>query len=578
MKNLLKKATILTLAAVFAVLLLPLGERAEAAYSAPYDTVRIGLYDFTSSGPTKKTFASANLENVDGCGYGYELGYYDSNRNFVSLGGRITSTKEVTMMMDKNMSYDSSTNSYYVGSGGQLVVGCYHLRMPATYNDYASARAAADSFTSVRAFVRYEKDGFHVLAGEYTSTSEAQSAAGSLGITNYTVDSGTAYTVVVVKSRTDDILFEFDCGTSLNLCLRPIAPEGGKSQTWFRNYKYYGDFVYWRNTGGELTVINYVDVEDYVKCVVPYEMSASWPREALKAQAVTARTYLMSNITKHRTLGFDVCNTTCCQAYHGTERAAANSNAAVDETAGQYLTYNGELCSTYYYSSNGGASENSENVWSAKLDYLRGVIDPYETAIAGSISNYNWKYTFSGAELGRRVSNRGYNCGKVVDAKITFTDVGNVKSVTFTDSTGKKFTFSGSDAKSVCYGDSQRFTINGQAPSNTQYIFVNDEGASITGGLEGLYAIGGDGTAQLPSDDAYVISGTGTISQITGSTGGGGTTGPDANGNFVITGSGWGHNVGMSQWGAYSMARYFEKTYTEILEFYYSGAKVVTSA
>ena len=82
---------------------------------------------------------------------------------------------------------------------------------------------------------------------------------------------------------------------------------------------------------------NDVPLEDYIKGVVPYEMSPSWHKEALKAQAVCARSYADGQKERHKNNGFDVCSTTHCQVYHGIGRATANSNAAVEETRGQYL-------------------------------------------------------------------------------------------------------------------------------------------------------------------------------------------------------------------------------------------------
>ena len=93
-----------------------------------------------------------------------------------------------------------------------------------------------------------------------------------------------------------------------------ISPNG--ELTWFNKYKYYGDFRYTRD-GGSVSVINYVDLEDYIKGVVPYEMSASWPREALKAQAVCVRSYADGLMGKHKSQGFDLCATTHCEVYRG---------------------------------------------------------------------------------------------------------------------------------------------------------------------------------------------------------------------------------------------------------------------
>ena len=95
---------------------------------------------------------------------------------------------------------------------------------------------------------------------------------------------------------------------------QPGLEEGEETATWFKGYRYYGGFQY-RRSGGDLTVINIVDVEDYVKGVLPYEMNNAWPLEALKAQAVCARTYAAAISSSHASAGFDVCNNTHCQMY-----------------------------------------------------------------------------------------------------------------------------------------------------------------------------------------------------------------------------------------------------------------------
>ncbi|MBQ2157257.1 MAG: SpoIID/LytB domain-containing protein, partial [Oscillospiraceae bacterium] len=330
-------------------------------------------------------------------------------------------------------------------------------------------------------------------------------------------------------------------------------------------------FAFIRGSSGYITVVNYVDIEDYVKGLVPYEMSASWPIEALKAQAVCARSYALTNLNKHKSEGFDICNTAECQVYYGTARANDNSNRAVEETEGEYLTYDGKLCQTNYYSHNGGASENSENVWSIAYPYLRGVIDPYEKDVESVISQYHWTVTFTGDAISKRLQNRGYDCDTVTKFEILeFTELGNVLRIRFTDKNGKKFTFSKRDCATVLGLRSQRYTINGATPAlNTYYINPSGEGVS---GLSGLYAVGAGGTDQLGSGELYAISGKGEISKL-----GGETSAALTGESFVITGTGWGHNVGMSQWGAYSMAKYHNKTYKEILTFYYQGTEIVYS-
>ena len=316
-------------------------------------------------------------------------------------------------------------------------------------------------------------------------------------------------------------------------------------------------------SGGNINVINVVDLEDYVKCVIPWEMSKDWPVEALKAQAVCARTYAVCQ-TKHRAQGFDICATTHCQVYQGTAASGANSDAAVDQTAGEFLYYSGRLVQeAVYYSSNGGASEDSLNVWGNDVGYLKGKIDPYEGKIASIIPRYNWSTTFTASELTTLLNNRGYGIGTVKNAYVSaYTDTGNVYSVTFTGTSGSK-TVSREACRTLLNLRSQRFTIGGGTGENI--YSVNDTSESVA--LGSMSAIDSSGKNSALSGNVYVITSSGT-SQLEQR-----TTTSSGSGSFVISGSGYGHNVGMSQWGAYSMAN-LGYSYRDILQFYYTDVSI----
>lgn len=569
MKKLMKRMIILLLCALFIFAAIP----ANAKYVPPTETVKIGL-DYGSS-----TLAAAYLEAVSGYGSGFRFGYYDSNRNFVTIGS--TSYTAVAVLKDVNM-YESGGRYYTtVHSGSKATVGCYHIQLDRDYGSYSAARSAADTFTSVNAFVKYDHGGYYVCAGAYTSSSAASAAAETLNIrSSYSITSGTTYTVTLIHTSTGKILFEFDYGTTRYLGVQPYTNNGTKAQTWHAGYRYYGGFQFARLSGGDITCVNYVNVEDYIKGVIPYEMNASWPREALKAQAVCARTYVMAHLNAHKSKGFDLCNTADCQVYRGTGSASANSDAAVNETAGKYMFYNGALCEGYYSSCDGGATESSENVWSNAVGYLKGVIDPYEAAIASSISNYYWSYTYTGSELASKLRSAGYSCSTIVNYYVSkYTPTGNVYSMTFVDSNGKTITISKASCRSLLGFRSQRFKIYNKASDGTLIdtspaagqLYVNGQG-TIDANLSDYYGVGSTGTvSKFSSQTAYAISGSGDIEQVGGSNA---SPPKPVSGTFVISGSGWGHNVGMSQWGAYSMARYYNKTYDEILKFYFTGITI----
>jgi stage II sporulation protein D len=529
-----------------------------AAYTPTCTTLKVGIFYGSN------TLPSANLQNVTGYGSGYQFGIMDSNRQFVPVGA-VTAETKITMLRDRNMVYDADNNEYDPGLTGSVVVGCFHIQLNNAYSTYADALAAVSGYST--GFVKYSSGNFYACVGNYVSADDAAAAITANGITKSGVTSGTSSTVTVVKTGTNKILFEFEYGSLYYLVVMPVSPDGTKCRTWFKGYKYYGSFQYPRFDGENLTVLNCVNIEDYTKGVIPYEMANTWPLEALKAQAVCARTYAIANIGKHT--GFDVCTTQDCQVYSGISQANAVTDSAVDQTAGQYLTYNGQLCITYYTSSDGGATENSENVWPEMVPYLRGVSDPYEEDIAAIAPGYAWTVEYSSSEITARLQGKGYNCGTIVSMAVTqYTDMGNVYKVTLTDNGGKTFTFTKGESIRLALGTgSIRFTINGASPND---VYVNDAGGKITGGLSSASAIGGNGLTEiLGQSKVYAINGTGETS-VVGSQNQVAVTSD----TFVLQGTGHGHNIGMSQWGAYSMAKFHAMTYDQILKFYFTGTKI----
>ena len=249
--------------------------------------------------------------------------------------------------------------------------------------------------------------------------------------------------------------------------------------------------------------------------------------------------------------------------------------------------YKGTLCQTFFYASNGGASENCENVWYANLGYLRGKTDPYEAKIADNVSGYYWKKTYTAQELTKKLQNKGVSIGNIVNFEVTqFTPTGNVYSIAFTDESGNKVTYSKERVRTLLGFNSMRYKITssdgGQTPGeDATAVYVNGGTSTLIGALKAFFGIGSGGeVAGITSGQTYAINGNGEVSEIQthDSTGGGSTSAPttyDPNRVFTISGAGSGHNVGMSQWGAYAMAKYNDKSYKDILMFYYTDAEIV---
>ena len=551
------------------------------------EMVRVGLAYGSGA------LVNANLENNTGYGSGYRMGYFDDDLDFVELAWTDKDETQITMVKTQNTWVNGT--SYSNSDNGGDVIGCYHVLVESGYRSYEQAAADAQEYRD--GFVAWIDGDYQVRAGSYTSRQEAEDAAQSLG---GTVAGTSSYAVNVTRTGTAEILFQFDGGDALALGVMPDVTGADAVRTWFKGYRYYGGFRYERIGGGDLTVVNIVDLETYIKGVVPYEMSSSWPLEALKVQAVCARSYAYINIHsgKHTSYHFDVCNTTDCQAYYGagtnssSYQATERTDRAVDETAGEYAWYDGQVIEAFYSSSHGGASESVYNVWGTSLEqypYLCGVEDPYEADMASKNSYSSWTVSYTSSELAQRLENYGYDASSGIESlTLTYSDLGNVIQVRVNYRDGGSDTIRPSSMRSVFGISSIRFTVNGQAASSGSgttsssgggptangstsldsqgtYTVISGSGSLSQAGLDGLYAISGSGSI-TPAEDAASGGGSGTDTPT-------GTQVTVSGSSYSFQGSGNGHQLGLSQYGAWAMAeRGF--TYDEIIEFYYPGTYV----
>ena len=256
-----------------------------------------------------------------------------------------------------------------------------------------------------------------------------------------------------------------------------------------------------------LTVINAVGLEDYVKGVIPYEMSPAWPMEALKAQAVCARTYAAYNLGAFaEEYGFDLTNDTESQVYRGINGADAVTDAAVEATSGQFVRYEGQLCEVYYFSSDGGATEDGAKVFGSDQPYLAGKTDPFESALDFAVKQ--WERWHSGDDIARWLRQKGYEIDTVVKLEPVYTELGNVIGMKYYDRSAHCVSLENRESYSFLFLDNCRF--------------------------------------QVIQDDF----------------------------GFTFRGRGWGHNCGMSQWGAHAMASVYGCSADEIIRFYFTGAYI----
>lgn len=265
----------------------------------------------------------------------------------------------------------------------------------------------------------------------------------------------------------------------------------------------------YRKNKAKLTTVNEVMLEDYLYGVVPNEMSPSWPMEALKAQAVAARTFVLHDLKKHASEGYDVCATTHCQVYRGQQKEHARTTEAVNATQGEYLVHNGKAILSLFHASGGGYTENSENVWGQKEPYLRGVPD---------YDKDPWEVKTTLGKLSSALQARGKSVGKIRTIKLS--------------KLGK------------------------------QPVQANDRG--ISGRVRTMTIEGDRGSVQV--DGTVVRSMLGlksTLFDLNKRS----FSGKESE-SLTISGYGFGHGLGMSQWGAKAMAEK-KNRYREILKHYY---------
>lgn len=230
--------------------------------------------------------------------------------------------------------------------------------------------------------------------------------------------------------------------------------------------RYRGNIEVRRFSKSDMTVINHLSMQEYLYGVVPREIGGNSPLEAVKAQAIVARTYATKNYGRRASLGFDVYPTVDDQAYGGYEWENKNSNLAVDETDGQVVVYQGELIGGYYFSTSGGYTESSENVWGGKYDYLQAVPDPYEPEVAG---NTTWEVEYTAKEIKEMLEAKGIDVGDIISLEpIEYTEAGRVLTLKVVGIEGEKL-ITKSKTREYLGLKSQWYTINDEAPEVKEF-------------------------------------------------------------------------------------------------------------
>lgn len=223
----------------------------------------------------------------------------------------------------------------------------------------------------------------------------------------------TSTAVSVINPYSEEILFEFDNGGDSELGLMAHEDRNGNTYiTTPAQNKYDGVFCFKRYDNGDtdgVSLINVIPLEAYVAGVLPYETSNSWLNETLKAFAVTVRSYTLTHLEKHSKYNFDLCQSTECQVYKGAAKINENVMSAVEDTKGEVMTYDGDIVNAYYSSSMGGVTVSAKDAWGGVGDYpyLSAVETPWENYMVHD--NGFWIVEMTPDELLERLHKAGYD-------------------------------------------------------------------------------------------------------------------------------------------------------------------------
>ncbi|MBS1983180.1 MAG: SpoIID/LytB domain-containing protein [Bdellovibrionales bacterium] len=276
------------------------------------------------------------------------------------------------------------------------------------------------------------------------------------------------------------------------------------------NNEYRGELIV-RVVGAEkLTVIDELSIDDYLKGVLPREASVSWPDHALRVQAVASRTYLASHLGSHLSQGFDLCSDVHCQVYGGMTKEHPKTNDAVDATHDEILIYDGKPISAFFHSNCGGSTEEVQYVWGTAA---KPYLPRKKCSYGTADPRYEWTYTISFSEM-----------------------LALLKKSTKVQ--GKKL---------------ESFRVRHKSPSGRAETIAVRTDADV-------YELSGN-AFRIALDPEKIRSTLFTDVVRQGH-------------SYTFRGRGWGHGVGMCQWGAKGQAE-AGRDYREILDFYYPNTKLV---
>lgn len=492
------------------------------------------------------------------------VSFAEENKNLVRIGLYYSSSArtEYSVSASEGLYAASDNLDEYINLDSNNITvrsgSAYHLRH-SRVADKISAAAKTNELkaSGFYAFPVLTENGFEIWCDSYENENDVLWASQN-SFENAEIVYPASNRIVFYNTSSGKILFITENSAT-------VASYGKRVKlTAVATKEYRGGMRFVIGEGGTLNAVNIVDTEEYLYSVISREMSPSWPKEALKAQAVCARNYVTRNKNKHKNYGFDLCDSVCCQAYAGTSSEAEGSYAPVDETRGKLLCYEDKIAEVFYCSSIGPTTEDVKFVWGSDYPYLTSVENPYEDY--ENVYNGTWKNTLTKERATEIMKSKGYGIGDVIEIRaLEYSPNGRVIKLLVKGTVGEKI-FERESCRTI-FSEvtlSQLYTISGGGETKKAKISVLGADGNLNS-ISDVTVISGN-TEKTQLKNNFTVKGHGTSKNYT----------PVSSGDpssYTFSGIGWGHGIGMSQYGAKAMAE-AGLSYEDILTHYFKGCEV----
>jgi len=269
-----------------------------------------------------------------------------------------------------------------------------------------------------------------------------------------------------------------------------------------------GEMIFVKSEEGKITVVNVLELEEYLKGVVSKEISDRWPLEAIKAQAIVARTYTLYIKKQKKYPFYDLTSDISSQVYGGQTAEKYRTNLAVDQTRGLVLIYNKTILPAYYHATCGGFTEDASELWGDSMPPLAGKVCEF----CKESPHFFWKRNVRLKDIQDQLNAQGYSLGLIKEITVVERNKSQrIKELKIATRDGKEVVISGKDFRNI---------VGPNLIKSNNYVIE----------MKGYYV------------------------------------------DFL--GKGWGHGIGLCQWGANFMARQ-NYSFDQILEYYYPGVEIL---